>query len=279
MKIISPFKDYYDFLAYQYGVDNSIIYERPSRIFIDELTKDKKEQSAIYNEINHWCSSLYCTMVVKNIKYYFHRCVIFDKQIVYVEQTYPNKEPFFRLLTKEDCFNLVTLAKKVKRGPSYLQETKSTYITGDYVDFHTNSNLLRVFEAWSEGNTSYKVLFSDIVLGDRIGVLTNKANDIYELTRKYKLPIIGGASYDEETRRDYISIPNLSKIQGMSGIFSPHEIYRDLTNFFIRIKDSVDTKPPVEIANEDKIVKAGFDTKTSFRGREFPKKPRKIKRG
>lgn len=265
MKIISPFKDYYDFLAYQYGVDNSIIYERPSRIFIDELTKDKKEQSAIYKEINQWCSSLSCTMVVKNIRYNFHRCIIFDKQLIYVEQTYPKKESFFRLLTKEDCFNLVTLVKKIKRGPSYLQETKSTYITGDYVDFHRNSNLLRIFEAWSEGNTSYKVLFSDIVLGDRIGILTSKTNDIHKLTQKYKLPIIGCASYDEETNRDYISIPNLSKIQGMSGIFSPHEIYRDLTNFFIRIKDSADTKPPVEISNNDKIVKAGFDTKTSFR--------------
>lgn len=277
MKIISPFKDYYDFLAYQYGVDNSIVYERPSRIFIDELTKDKNEQSAIYNEINYWCSSLYCTMVVKNVRYDFHRCVIFDKQIIYVEQTYPKKESFFRLLTKEDCFNLVTLVKKMKRGPSYLQETKSTYITGDYVDFYRNSILLRIFEAWSEGKTAYKVLFNDTALGGRIGILTH--NDIYEFTRKYKLPIIGGASYDEETRRDYISIPNLSKIQGIGGIFPPHEIYRDLTNFFIRIKDSVDTKPPVEIANEDKIVKAGFDTKTSFRGREFPKKPRNIKRG
>lgn len=279
MKIISPFKDYYDFVAYQYGVDNSIIYNRPSRIFIDELTNDKNEQIAIYKEIRHWCGTLSCTMVVKNIKYNFHRLVLFDKQIVYVEQAYPKKEPFFRLLTQEDCFNLITLAKNLKRGPSYLQETKSTYITGDHIDFCSNSNLIHIFEAWSNGRTYYRPLFDNIVLGDKIGILTNKAKEIDVLTKKYKLPIIGTATFDTETNRDYISIPNLSKIQGLSGIYSPHSLYRDLTNFFIQIKGSVDTKPPVEISNTDKIVKAGFDTKSSFRGREFPKKPRTIKRG
>lgn len=279
MKIISPFKDYYDFLSYQYGIDNSIVYNRPSRIFIDELTDDTKEQSSIYKELRHWCGSLSITMVIKNVKHYFHRLILFDKQIVYVEQIYPNRESFFRLLTQKDCFNLVTLSRNIKRGPSYLQETKSTYILGDYVDFHRDSNLFRIFEAWSEGHTYYKPLFDNVILGDKIGILSNKASEIYELTKKYKLPIIGDTTYDTETNRDYISIPNLSKIQGLSGIYSPHEIYRNLTNFFITIKDSVDTKPPVEIANDDKIVKAGFDTKSSFRGREFPKKPRSIKRG
>ena len=62
-----------------------------------------------------------------------------------------------------------------------------------------------------------------------------------------------------------IEVPNLSQIQGISGIISTFEIYQGISNFFVELKGNEDLNPPVELANNDKIVKAGFDTKTSFR--------------
>ena len=40
MKIISPFKDYYDYLATQYGIDNSLVYVRKD--FESDVVRDQK---------------------------------------------------------------------------------------------------------------------------------------------------------------------------------------------------------------------------------------------
>lgn len=281
MKIISPFKDYYDFIAYQYGVDNDIIYNRPSRICVDEFTTDEKEQKGLISSLQMYSGDLQVTMVVRRITYRFHRLMFMGRMIIYTEQQYPNKEPFFRILTKEDCFNLITLVDNLKRGPSYLQETKSTHILNDIINFGKYSDYKKIFRAWSDDRFSIDEFTNKRIIGPNIGIIDDSKyfTDIYALNKKYNLPVISGVDYDLETHKYYITIPNLSRIQGLSGMFTPHNVYRDIVNFLISNKKSVDVKPPVEISNDDKIVKAGFDTTTSFRGREFPKKPRNIKRG
>lgn len=276
MKIISPFKDYYDFVAYQYGVDEDIIYERPSRICLNTLIPDKQEREDIVNIIKHYGSHLGVDMVVKNVKYEFHRLILINRQIYYVKQTYPNKDPFYRLITDKDCYNLITLSRNLKRGPSYLQETKSSYIRNESIWFSRYGELTRIFEAWGNNQLHIPSYWDKTVIGDKIGVVSNSTDQILQLTKKLNIPVIGDIELiDDEW---YITIPNLSKIQGISGMCVPHDLYRELVNFFINNRDSVDVKPPVEISNNDKITKAGFDNKSSFRGREFPKKPRSLKR-
>jgi hypothetical protein len=55
---------------------------------------------------------------------------------------------------------------------------------------------------------------------------------------------------------------------GMPALISPRQMYQDLAYFLGNtMKPHPDTEPPVEVSNRQKIVKAGFDLKQSFRHR------------
>jgi len=55
---------------------------------------------------------------------------------------------------------------------------------------------------------------------------------------------------------------------GLSSIIEPYEAYKEIVQFISSmLTDSPDSDPPVELSNKDKIHKAGFDTVTSFRGK------------
>jgi len=62
--------------------------------------------------------------------------------------------------------------------------------------------------------------------------------------------------------------PNLSEI-GLSRHYPPDQLYQDISYFITNIlNESADSNPPVELGNECKIVKHGFDLVKSFRHRK-----------
>jgi hypothetical protein len=61
--------------------------------------------------------------------------------------------------------------------------------------------------------------------------------------------------------------PNLGAV-GIASWIEADVIYQYLSYFVGNtMYDSPDTKPPVEVSNKNRILKAGFDLKTSFRGK------------
>lgn len=63
-------------------------------------------------------------------------------------------------------------------------------------------------------------------------------------------------------------LPNLS-VFDFASIIPAEKIYQDLSYYIANIiNDGIDIKPPSEIANNDKILQAGFDLKKSFRHRQ-----------
>lgn len=61
-------------------------------------------------------------------------------------------------------------------------------------------------------------------------------------------------------------IPILSEIPGfVKKAGDPGVFYQRIYNFFIENRANTDLEPPVEVDNKSKILKAGFDMRTSFR--------------
>ena len=266
MKIISPFKDYYDYLSYQYGIDNNIVYTRPNIIILDKEYSDidKKKKEDIIEILKTYCGYTSISMYIKDTVYKFWKLLIFDKIIFCVKQYSLNSEKYiFRIAKQTDFIQAVKLLNSYNKT-NYIQ----IYNQFDMPYIKQWANNTSIKEKSIKSNFIGYLRYNNRYESDRIGCLNISdkytKNIIYDTQKFLKQPII--LEYNNDVNYGHIvRIPNLSQIQGISGIINPNELYKNLTNFFIDIKDSVDTKPPVEISNKDKIVKAGFDTKSSFR--------------
>ena len=60
----------------------------------------------------------------------------------------------------------------------------------------------------------------------------------------------------------------LLKNHHIQDLISADEIYKHLSNFIAYELNNDKNEPPVEVTNKDKIIKAGFDVKKSFRHRK-----------
>lgn len=263
MNIISPFKDYYDFLAYTYGVDKNITYNRQCFVDVEhlqiqntayttgasstpcinlELTSDVYDVPT-YIKSGPFGHKYSYDFVHKNVLYKFHHILVLGSLFLCIEQTYPEKLPFFRIAKFQDVL--------------MYQEQQIT-----------KSRKFRNFELHAD--TLYRNNKGFTVRVD------NYKDRILKMHKALGIPIISGIVSDPRTNIIYkVYQPNLSQIQGFGGIVTPHELYQQLTNFFVELKGNTDLDPPVVVDNNSKIQKHGFDTKTSFR---HPVNIRKLKR-
>ena len=90
-------------------------------------------------------------------------------------------------------------------------------------------------------------------------------NDVVvKLSVKLRQPVFMFHPYGSTSVKVCENIPSLSSL-GYS-CSDPISFYQKLCWYISNvINNNADIKPPVEISNNDKIVKHGFDTKTSFR--------------
>lgn len=95
---------------------------------------------------------------------------------------------------------------------------------------------------------------------------------LVDLCRTVGAPVfvIYDISYKQNREATYSvcdQIPILGSI-GMAQKIDPYQMYQDIAVFMgNRMKATPDTQPPVELSNTQKILKAGFDLKKSFRHR------------
>ena len=230
MKIISKFKDYYDFIAYQYGQDNSIVYNRnPFKIANNGniFESIKPATKSLYRHQN-----IYPSFPYQDIKqeYKFKWLIICGKKFLLVsEKQNCNLYADYKLITIEQYNNFVELWSNFRKLPKY-----------DYYIGYNEVNQLYINISKFINQPIFE-LTSDVSL---FGSCISNIKDYYE----FKLPILA----------DY----NISRV------YSPERLYQDLSYFIGNtLKDTPDTKPPVEVTNKDKIIGHGFDLKTSFRGK------------
>ncbi len=88
-------------------------------------------------------------------------------------------------------------------------------------------------------------------------------SDLIEISKKIKIPVFLISSVGCNHTNIHSRTPILSQIGGIPGMIPPDKLFNDICYFISNIINN--DKKMIEISNKDKILKAGFDLKTSFR--------------
>jgi hypothetical protein len=228
MKIISKFKDYYDFLIGQYGIDPLIVYERRPQIYNDNKTEDSPIITLDY----------FTKLDVPTIhspqptlrRFTFSIC----------DQTYIIYS-FNKVLycTLEDQLNLFSFYKeKGKYSYSDVNEIKNNIY---YIFNHKIPNEHYSFGFWGEKEKSPYLNWN--------------------LNTKYKCPVILLGEYSNVGRENKLYLnPKLDTFQ-FSKILPAHDIFLMITQFLTK-KDITMPNDPTDMSRYEG---KGFDKKTSFR--------------
>jgi hypothetical protein len=62
------------------------------------------------------------------------------------------------------------------------------------------------------------------------------------------------------------TVPNLGEL-GFASLFTAEQMYQEIAMFLTSLRDNPDSLPPVDISDKDRLTQKGFDAKISFRGR------------
>ena len=247
MKIISKFKDFYDYKVVKYGVDEKLIYNRKTyydyykilhinilidkneKVSIEDFNNNLKEHTKFFNKSNH------------------NKILIVGEKIVHLFFTEDGVYTHFDIKNPKDIGG-----ETIYKYWAYYCDTKEiTFNNGKKFDIHIAfEELWNDFFAYNRKRfLSYlniskeKALFNEpIILVEYIGKVDKKTiryqNSIYKITYN----------------------PNLSQ---MGIYFDEDFIWQSLVEFLSNKRSEKEIS--LEVSNENKILSKGFDLKTSFR--------------
>ena len=238
MKIISKFKDFYDYKVAKYGMDEKLVYTRKTyceyfeslvidvytasddRISEENFNKNLKENFEYFKGIN------------------FHKILILGEKLIHL---------FF---TKKGVYTHFD-AKKLDVSKGTYQSYYSKEIT---FNDGRNFEITTVFGyAWDKlFSYDRKKLFSSMRI-DKSDIIFNEPMILIEYF---------GESHVKYHRSLYKFTynPNLSQM----GVYIDEDfIWQSLVDFLSNKRSEKEISP--EVSNENKILSKGFDLKTSFR--------------
>lgn len=233
MKIISKFKDYYDYLANIYGIDDHVVYLR------NEIKSDKYSLrfSGITGE-----ESLVVNGVVKNFlswprnnNWHLRYLIVMGRQYLVVKRAFITASTYQEHIEqnrweifdpkKHDVFN--------KESPSHSR----------YWWREEPKGLIYYFGSFHE--------------------------EWVKVSKEIQQPIfmVDSTSHDGNIMIE-TNIPRLSDYH-FGSIMTPEQMYQELEYFIGNtLKDNPDIVPPVNVSDKDQIVAKGFDPIVSFRKRK-----------
>lgn len=259
MKIISPFHDYYDYMATIYGIDDRFQYRR-GRIAEEDMRVlcgiDRKsvvhDTEPLLTEYStrlyqNWHGALRCADVEVNITK-DTRHIYRDYALIIADTVYPIlgcqkqvRSPLMQTFTNDGEEKYRWVTHDVGKG---IADDMRQYNNMRYPWYHLNCSL------------------------DRGPSGPQECAIALELTRAAKQPVLlleSGGRYVSIHRR----VPQLTKYSVHDHI-SAELIYQKLEYWFgnQQFTPSPDLSPPVTISDKDRIVQHGFDLKKSFRHRK-----------
>jgi len=157
-------------------------------------------------------------------------------------------------------------------GKAFLLQQSRTYAGQDttLITSELDSPVLwkKLFRVRNKRYASLSV-YATLVYDD---IFNLPLKDILDLSKQVGSPIfiIEDVSVGDNrtvTLKINPTIPKLSEFK-LSRLYPEEQLYQDVEYFISNLlKDSPDLNPPIEIDNNDRIVKHGFDIKASFRHR------------
>ena len=238
MKIISKFKDFYDYKVIKYGVDEKLVYTRKTyceyykKIVIDVYTgSDNRISEENFNK-----------NLKENFEYFkginFHKILVLGEKLIHL---------FF---TENGVYTHFD-AKK-------LEVSKGTYQS--YCSKEITFNDGRNFEITTDFGYAWDKLFSY----DRKKLFSSMRIDKSDIIFNEPMILIEyfGESHVKYHRSLYKFTynPNLSQM----GVYVDEDfIWQSLVEFLSNKRSEKEISP--KVSNENKILSKGFDLKTSFR--------------
>jgi len=232
MKIISKFKDYYDHMLNKYGIDPKIIFVR---------TKLKKTIVSRQLNINF------------DQKYYPNHERLEDNQYTFKILVVCGK--YFVIKARRDKDSRISNYSLVTRKD--LDDPKVYSDVKNVIYYNSGSFFIRM-------KTKKEKNLDLLYQKELCGVYSQ---EMVEISKEINCPIFiidSYAKYVYEVRLNP-NIPNLSKIKGIQSLLPPETLFNDIAFFIGNVLNNNPDDKMVVVSNKDKIIKGGFDLKTSFR--------------
>ena len=249
MKIISKFKDFYDYKVTKYGVDEKLIYNRktccdyykirfqylnlhknvPEKVSVEDFDNILKEHIKFFNKTNH------------------NKILIVGEKIVHLFFTEDGVYTHFDIKNPKDIGG-----ETIYKYWAYYDGTKEiTFNDGKKIEIHITFN-----ELWDDFFNYDRKRFLSYLNISKEEVLFNEPIILVEY--------IGGidrkiARFDNSVYKATLN-PNLLQ---MGIYFDEDFIWQSLVEFLSNKRSEREISP--EVSNENKILSKGFDLKTSFR--------------
>ena len=249
MKIISKFKDFYDYKVVKYGVDEKLVYNRKTYydyykiLHINILTDENGRVSE--EDFNN--------NLKENIKYFKHKHNNYNKVLIVGEKIV---HLFFTedgVYTHFDIKNPKEIGgEKIYRYWAYRTDKKEiTFNDGKKFEIYLTFEELwnDLFSYDRKRFLSYLNIPKDDILFDEPMILIEYLGKVDKKTIRYPNSIYK-ITYN----------PNLSQ---MGIYFDEDFIWQSLVEFLSNKRSEKEISP--EVSDENKILSKGFDLKTSFR--------------
>jgi len=232
MKILSKFKDYYDYVEYLYSQEGG----DPANTYVRRDLESKDEYSSDYFSIG-----------VKG--------EIPSKPLPKADRYWGRKpDPF--LWAYKWCSVCGKLYLLVTEEPGVFNP-KYKLIT----ETHPSLDLV-----YSRSPINW---YKEPTIKELIGV-PNPA--CVEISRKLQIPVFLLEDHHYKHLREPFhitinrTVPNLGEL-GFASIIPAEQMYQEIAMFLTSLRDSPDSLPPVDISDKDRLTQKGFDAKVSFRGK------------
>ena len=237
MKIISKFRDFYDYKVTKYGMDEKLVYTR--------VTKNFRNSPRLFS-------------INKTQPDYNNKILFVGDKIVLIFKTEE------KLYTQFDLEDIELLKAKnsnvrVKNFSYYMKDSEITFLDGNTIFINSFINI-DLYDLLKMNRKTFYNFF-----------IKNKKDffDIDEENNFFNEPIVLIEFLENVTDHDNrrsISVykktynPNLSQM----GVYIDEDfIWQSLVEFLSNKRSEKEISP--EVSNENKILSKGFDLKTSFR--------------
>ena len=240
MKIISKFRDFYDYKVAKYGVDEKLVYTRKTycEYFLNFYSHLRKEYRFSEEEFNK--------NLKKNVEYSeiakCHKILVIGEKVIHLFFTENGVYTHFDIKNENDLRKLNDF--QYKKEITFKDGKKFSIFSkfGSDWDYLLSYN-------------RKKLITSDI---DKDDIILNAPIFLIEYIGEYN---------DGTSRRQYFPPlykftynPNLSQM----GVYIDEDfIWQSLVEFLSNKRSEKEISP--EVSNENKILSKGFDLKTSFR--------------
>ena len=241
MKIISKFKDFYDYKVVKYGMDEKLVYTRKTyceyfQVLIGNISNINIDYRISEDDFNKNLKDEINPIDEKNI----HKILFIGEKLIHLFSTENGVYTHFDIKNENDLRKLIDF------------EYKKEITFKDGKKFNIYSRFREDWEYLLSYNRK-KLITSDIDKDDIIlnepMILIEYFGKSYNKNLKYHRPLY-----------KFTYNPNLSQM----GVYIDADfVWQSLVEFLSNKRSEKEISP--EVSNENKILSKGFDLKTSFR--------------